>query len=63
MMIMGGGIISLSQGLLVDISSIGIRYSFYVGIICFLYLIFYAYKSSQILKKQGVVLEEEVAGH
>jgi len=63
MMIMGGGIISLSQGLLVDVSSIGIRYSFYVGIICFLYLIFYAYKSSQILKKQGVVLEEEVAGH
>jgi FHS family L-fucose permease-like MFS transporter len=63
MMIMGGGIISLSQGLLVDVSSIGIRYSFYVGIICFLYLIFYAYKSSQILKKQGVVLDEEVAGH
>jgi FHS family L-fucose permease-like MFS transporter len=63
MMIMGGGIISLSQGLLVDISLIGIRYSFYVGIICFLYLIFYAYKSSQILKKQGVVLDEEVAGH
>jgi FHS family L-fucose permease-like MFS transporter len=63
MMIMGGGIVSISQGLLVDIPSVGIRYSFYTGIVCFLYLIFYAIKSSQILKNQGVTIGEDTAGH
>lgn len=42
MMIMGGGFISLLQGVLVDQESIGIRLSFFVGIGCFLYLLFYA---------------------
>lgn len=44
MMIMGGGFISLFQGILVDQESIGIRLSFFVGVGCFLYLLFYAVK-------------------
>lgn len=54
MMIMGGGFISLFQGVLVDQASVGIRLSFFVGVACFLYLAYYAFKSSTILKKQGV---------
>lgn len=57
MMIMGGGFISIFQGVLVDQESIGIRLSFFVGIACFLYLLFYALKTPSILKKQGVELE------
>jgi FHS family L-fucose permease-like MFS transporter len=54
MMIMGGGFISLFQGVLVDQESIGIRLSFFVGVACFLYLFFYAWKAPGILKQQGV---------
>lgn len=42
MMIMGGGVISLFQGFLSDIPAIGIQYSYFVGISCFLYLVGYA---------------------
>lgn len=52
MMIMGGGIISWLQGILAD--KIGIQYSYIVGVICFLYLAFYAFKSKSILKSQGI---------
>lgn len=58
MMIMGGGFISLFQGVLVDINSIGIRYSFFVGVICFAYLLFYALKTPNIFLKQGVTVKE-----
>lgn len=44
MMIMGGGFISIFQGILVDQESVGIRLSFFVGVGCFLYLLFYAIK-------------------
>ena len=57
MMIMGGGFISLLQGVLVDQESIGIRLSFFVGVGCFLYLLFYALKTPNILKSQGVKLD------
>lgn len=57
MMIMGGGFISISQGLLADLDSVGIRLSFFVGVACFLYLLFYAIKSQQVLKEQGVSLD------
>lgn len=57
MMIMGGGFTSLFQGVLVDQPSVGIRYSFFVGIACFAYLLFYALKTPGILKKQGVTLD------
>lgn len=49
MMIMGGGFISLFQGFLVDQPSVGIRLSFFVGVGCFLYLLFYALRAKKIL--------------
>ena len=52
MMIMGGGIISYLQGSLAD--SIGIQYSYVMGVICFAYLAFYAVKAKAILKNQGI---------
>ena len=52
MMIMGGGIVSWLQGLMSD--SIGIQYSYIVGVICFLYLAFYAFTAKGILKSQGI---------
>ena len=60
MMIMGGGIVSWAQGTLAD--SIGIHYSFIVGVICFAYLAFYAASTTGILKKQGIDLEKLTAG-
>lgn len=51
-MIMGGGIVSYLQGLLAD--EIGIQYSYIIGIICFVYLAFYAIKAKSILRSQGI---------
>ena len=53
MMIMGGAIISLSQGILADIPSVGIRYSFIIGVICFSYLAFYAMKMKIHFKEKS----------
>ena len=52
MMIMGGGIISYTQGVLAD--KIGIQYSYIIGVICFAYLAFYAIQAKGILKSQGI---------
>ena len=52
MMIMGGGIVSWLQGLLAD--KIGIQYSYVAGVVCFLYLVFYAIKAKSVLKAQGI---------
>jgi len=52
MMIMGGGIVSSLQGMVAD--KIGIQLSYSVGVLCFAYLAFYAWKVTAILKKQGV---------
>jgi FHS family L-fucose permease-like MFS transporter len=41
MMIMGGGIVSLFQGYLSDESLLGIRHSYWVGVVCFAYLAYY----------------------
>lgn len=54
MMIMGGGFISLFQGWLADDSIIGIRMSYWVGVLCFAYLAFYGWKVQALLKKQGI---------
>lgn len=62
MMIMGGGIISWSQGYLSEFT--GIQYSYIVGVLCFIYLAFYAWKVSGILRKQGIDFDKKVAiGH
>ena len=54
MMIMGGGIISLLQGFLAGDNYLGIQYSYFVGVACFLYLAFYAVKAKAVLKAQGI---------
>jgi MFS transporter, FHS family, L-fucose permease len=54
MMIMGGGIISILQGLLAADNVLGIQYSYIIGVVCFAYLAFYAIKSKSILKAQGI---------
>jgi FHS family L-fucose permease-like MFS transporter len=60
MMIMGGGIISWLQGSISE--SIGIQNSYIVGVLCFGYLVFYAWKVSGILRKQGINFDAKIAG-
>jgi FHS family L-fucose permease-like MFS transporter len=54
MMIMGGGILSLVQGALASNDVLGIRFSYVVGVVCFIYLAFYAIRAAAVLRKQGV---------
>ncbi|KMQ68012.1 MFS transporter [Chryseobacterium sp. FH2] len=56
MMIMGGGIVSLIQGYVADLSTIHVSYI--VGVVCFAYLAFYAIRVSGILKAQGIDLDK-----
>jgi MFS transporter, FHS family, L-fucose permease len=60
MMIMGGGIISWLQGVLADETTI--QLSYIVGVACFAYLIFYAWKVSSILKAQGISFDKKASG-
>jgi MFS transporter, FHS family, L-fucose permease len=55
MMILGGAVIPVLQGKISE--SIGIHYSYFVPIVCFLYLAFFGWKVKQILKKQGIDYE------
>ncbi len=48
MMILGGAIITLIQGKLADI--IGIHQSYWIPVVCFLYIIFFAQKTQKIIK-------------
>ena len=61
MMILGGAIIPPLQGKLADIT--GIQPSFIVGVICFVYLAFYALYVRGVLKRQGISFDEKAAGH
>jgi FHS family L-fucose permease-like MFS transporter len=63
MMIMGGGFISLLQGVLADENALGIQFSYVIGVLCFAYLAFYGYKASSILKKQGINYDNKVIAH
>ncbi|MCF8272648.1 MAG: MFS transporter [Flavobacteriaceae bacterium] len=60
MMIMGGGIVSWLQGYVSE--SIGIQASYIIGVFCFTYLAFYAWKVKGILRAQGISFEEKIAG-
>ncbi len=62
MMIMGGGIVSWLQGVVSQVDFIGIQYSYIVGILCFAYLAYYAWKVSGILKAQGISFDEKISG-
>jgi MFS transporter, FHS family, L-fucose permease len=57
MMIMGGGIISWLQGFVSDLTSI--HMSYIVGVLCFSYLAFYAWKVKGILKNQGIDFDKQ----
>ncbi|MBL0146679.1 MAG: MFS transporter [Chitinophagaceae bacterium] len=60
MMILGGGIIPPIQGKLADV--IGIHESYWVAVICFAYLAFFAFAVRGILSKQGVNYDAESTG-
>lgn len=55
MMILGGAIIPPLQGKLADIFSI--QSSYWVAVLCFVYLLFYTYKTKAALQKQGLSSE------
>jgi len=54
MMIMGGGFISTAQGALASNDLLGIQHSYWVGVLCFAYLFFFAWSVNKKLKKQGI---------
>lgn len=60
MMILGGGIIPPIQGKLADV--IGIHQSYWVCVICFAYLAFFAIAVKSILKRQGIDYDAAVEG-
>jgi FHS family L-fucose permease-like MFS transporter len=57
MMIMGGGFVSLTQGALASDKLLGIQQSYWVGVVCFLYLAFFAKFIGKKLTNQGVALD------
>ncbi len=59
MMILGGGIIPPIQGKLADV--IGIQNSYWIPVVCFGYLAFFALTVGSILKKQGVSFESSAS--
>lgn len=63
MMILGGGIIPPIQGKLADV--IGIHQSYWIPVICFAYLAFFAISVKGILKKQGIDYDvaDNAVGH
>ena len=63
MMILGGGIIPPIQGKLADV--IGIHQSYWVPVVCFAYLAFFAFAVKRILGKQGINYDssDNAAGH
>ncbi len=60
MMIMGGGLVSWLQGYVSEFT--GIQFSYIVGVLCFAYLAYYAWKVSGILKAQGINFDEKISG-
>lgn len=63
MMIMGGGFVSVLQGFLSGDAYLGIKFSYIVGVLCFAYLMFYAFVTQRNLKKQGVEIGPMSGGH
>lgn len=62
MMIMGGGFVSVLQGWLGSEEMLGIRDSYWIGVACFAYLAFYAFRMMGILKQKGIALEQATGG-
>ncbi len=62
MMILGGAIIPPFQGVLGDIGSIGIHYSYMLAAICFGLLAVIALKLKAVLKAQGLDFDNQISG-
>jgi MFS transporter, FHS family, L-fucose permease len=58
MMIVGGAIIPVTQGLVADIPGIGVQYSFIVPLIAYSYLVYYGLKGHKHKKKPVVKVVE-----
>jgi FHS family L-fucose permease-like MFS transporter len=56
MMILGGAFIPALQGKIADMH--GINISYWIPVICFLYLAYFAFKTKNILKSQGINVDE-----
>ncbi len=64
LMIMGGGFISLAQGALADEQLLGIQQSYWVGVVCFIYLAYFAIRTKTILKNKGIdTFDAPASGH
>jgi FHS family L-fucose permease-like MFS transporter len=61
MMILGGALVPVTQGALADVPSIGIKLSYVVPLICFVYLLFFGVRVQSILKRQGLDFDRDVA--
>jgi FHS family L-fucose permease-like MFS transporter len=63
MMILGGAIIPPIQGKIAD--DMGIHISYFIPVLCFAYLAFFALRAKAILKSQGINVDEvkASAGH
>ncbi len=63
MMILGGGILPPIQGKIADI--VGIHQSYFITVVCFAYLAFFAFVVKGILRKQGIDYDAEIGagGH
>jgi MFS transporter, FHS family, L-fucose permease len=62
MMILGGALIPPMQGGLADVPSIGIHASYWLAVICFGYLAWFAIKVKDVLKRQGIDYEQQMSG-
>jgi FHS family L-fucose permease-like MFS transporter len=60
MMILGGAIIPPIQGKVAD--SMGIHVSYFIPVLCFMYLAFFALKTKSILKEQGIFVDDLQSG-
>ncbi|HAD33359.1 MAG TPA: MFS transporter [Chitinophagaceae bacterium] len=64
MMILGGAIIPPLQGKLADLPSIGIHQSYWIAVLCFLFLAWYGYRVKSLLQKQGIDYDQGTgSGH
>lgn len=64
LMIMGGGVITLIQGKLAEPNVLGIQQSYWVGVACFAYLIYFAIRTATILKNKGIhTFDAASSGH
>jgi FHS family L-fucose permease-like MFS transporter len=60
-MILGGALIPPIQGFLASPDRLGIHQSYWIAVVCFLFLAWYGYHVKNILKKQGINYDDTTA--